>query len=222
MIKLLKYKYYFAFIVFLFGCLGIVLQILRATQSSNSSDYLLVTSFYFTTQTNLVLTLTSLLFVLKVDQKKWFKYLMFIALFNAMITAVIFHLLLSSFMENIEFIQHVLHTINPILFVSLYVLFYRQSISLKKFWISLIHPLLFLLLTYLFIEPIFGDLIEITMPNFESARYIYPFLDPRSYGNSWQGLWTFVLGIMTPLAILFSLLLLKLKQILDKKYINQA
>lgn len=217
MYKLLKYKYYIAFIVFMFGCLGILLQILRAAQSNNFNEYMLVTSFYFTTQTNLLLTISSLLFVLKFEERKWFKYLIFVTLINVLVTAIIFHLLLSPYMENIQFIQHVLHTINPLLFILFYFMFYEQKLAIKKFWICLISPTIFLISVYLFIEPIFGDLIESTMPNFNSARYVYPFLDPRTYSSNWLGLWLFVIGIITPLAALLAYTSLKIKGKIDHK-----
>jgi hypothetical protein len=219
LIQILKYKYHFAFLVFLSGLYGIILEILRAINSTNFSEYILVTSFYFTTQTNLLLTITALLFVLKFHEKKWFKYLIFITLINVLITAIVFHILLVPYMENVDLIQHVLHTVNPLLFIIFYFLFYEQILPVKMFWICFIYPFVFILSVYLFIEPIFGNLMETTMPEFASARYVYPFLDPRIYDKSWLGLWSFILGIITPLTAIISYISIWLKSKIDTNYL---
>jgi hypothetical protein len=221
LIQVLKYKYHFAFVVFSFGLYGIVLEILRALDATNFSEYLLVTSFYFTTQTNLFLTIVSLLFVLKLQDKSWYKYLAFITLINVLITSIIFHVLLVPYMDKIDLIQHVLHTINPLLFIVFYFIFYEQILPIKMFWICFIYPILFMLNVYLIIEPLFGNLMEITMPDFVSARYVYPFLDPRTYNKSWLGLWTFILGIIAPLTAFLSYITIKLKSKIDANYLTK-
>jgi hypothetical protein len=73
---------------------------------------------------------------------------------------------------------------------------------------------------YIFIEPLFGDLIENTIPNFESARYVYPFLDPGNYERETLGLIAFNLGLLAPLFTVFSYLLLYLKQKINTKIHN--
>jgi hypothetical protein len=65
---------------------------------------------------------------------------------------------------------------------------------------------------YIFIEPVLGDLIENTIPNLQSARYVYPFLDPGNYERETLGLIAFNLGLLAPIFTLFSYLLLYLKQ----------
>lgn len=216
---LLKYKYHFAFLVFLSGLYGIVLEIIRAANSSNFGEYILVTSFYFTTQTNLFLTLISLFFILKLQNRNWYKYLIFITLINVLVTASVFHIFLAPYMENVELIQHVLHTINPLLFIIFYFIFYQQNIPIKKFWICLIYPVIFLLSVYLFIEPVFGNLMEITMPEFNSARYVYPFLDPRTYAREWLGLWLFIFGIISPFTVLMSFISIWIKQKINNNFL---
>ena len=64
---------------------------------------------------------------------------------------------------------------------------------------------------YIFIEPFLGSLIETTAPNYESARYVYPFLDPQNYPRETLGLIGFNLGLLAPLIVLFSFGLLYLK-----------
>jgi hypothetical protein len=199
---------------------GIILQIIRAANSPDFGEFLLVTSFYFTTQTNILLTVTSLFFIIKFHNKNWYKYLIFITLINVLITAIVFHVLLAPYMENVDLIQQVLHTINPLLFIIFYFVFYGQNIAIKKVWICLIYPLIYLLNVYLIIEPIFGNLMEFTMPNFNSARYVYPFLDPQTYTSQWLGLWLFILGIIAPFTVLISSVSIWLKQKANKKITN--
>ena len=155
----------YALIVLSFGLLGIGLEIERALDSDHFVASLFVTFLYFTTQSNLLLTITLLLFLLKKHDKKIVNYLAFITLVNILITAIVFHTLLVPYMTNINFMHHVLHTINPILYVIFYFIFFDYKIPINKFWISLIYPLIFMFLVYVLIEPFFGDLIEITAPS---------------------------------------------------------
>lgn len=213
-----KVKISFTIIVLVFGLLGIALEILRAIQSDNFLGTMFVTFLYFTTQSNLLITIAVLLFIFKKNDKKFYPYFAFISLVNISITALIFHVILVPYMTQIDFIQHLLHTINPILYIIFYFVFFRQHLNVKKFWISLIYPLLFLVSVYTIIEPLFGDYIESIVTDFVSARYIYPFLDPRNYGRETLGLISFNLGILAPLIALLSLLLSYLKTLLDHKY----
>lgn len=207
-----KFIMFYAFIVLLFGLLGIGLEIERALDSDYFGASLLVTFLYFTTQSNLLLTITLLLFLLKKDHKKFVNYLAFITLVNILITALVFHILLVPYMTRINFMHHVLHTINPTLYIIFYFIFFDYKLPLNKFWISLIYPLVFMASVYIFIEPIFGDLIEITAPSYESARYVYPFLDPNNYPRETLGLLYFNLGLLGPIIAVFAYGLLYLKK----------
>ena len=60
-----KVKISFAIIVLMFGLLGIALEILRAIQSDNFLGTMFVTFLYFTTQSNLLITIAVLLFIFK-------------------------------------------------------------------------------------------------------------------------------------------------------------
>jgi len=213
-----KIKISFSIIVLMFGLLGIALEILRAIQSDNFLGTMFVTFLYFTTQSNLLITIAVLLFIFKKNDKKFYPYFAFISLVNISITALIFHVILVPYMTQVDFIQHVLHTINPILYIIFYFVFFRQHLDVKKFWISLIYPLLFLVSVYTIIEPLFGDYIESIVTDFVSARYIYPFLDPKNYERETLGLLSFNLGILAPLIALLSLLLSYLKNLFDHKY----
>ena len=207
-----KFILIYSVLVLLFGILGITLEVARALLDDHFAATLLVTFLYFTTQSNLLLTITLLLFLSKNKHKKSIKYLAFITLVNICITGIVFHVLLVPYMDEIGFIHHILHTVNPILYVIFYYLIYDEKIPLNKVWISLIYPLVFMASVYIFIEPFLGDLIENTIPNFQSARYVYPFLDPGNYERETLGLIAFNLGLLAPMFTLFSYLLLYLKQ----------
>lgn len=216
-----KFIFIYSLLVFLFGILGISLEIARALLDDHFGASILVTFLYFTTQSNLLLTITLLLFLLKNKHKKSLNYLAFITLVNICITAIVFHILLVPYMDKIGFIHHILHTVNPILYVIFYYLIYDKKLPLNKFWISLIYPLVFMVSVYVFIEPFLGNLIEITAPNYESARYVYPFLDPKNYERETLGLIAFNLGLLAPLITLFSYLILLLKHIIYSKINRQ-
>lgn len=219
--QLVNSKYFFAFIVFFSGIIGMILDLLRAYQTSNFGATILTTSFYFTIQSNFLVTLTSLLFLLKFERKQWFKYLSFITLINILMTAIFFHLLLTPYMENIQYIHYHLHTVTPLLFVLLYFLFYEETLPFKKFYIGIIYPTIYVLVVYIIIELIFGDMIAKVIINFENARYIYPFLDPNQYNKYWLGLSIFIIGIVAPMIILFSLIINWLKHKFNK-FLNKT
>lgn len=214
-----KAKFFFAFIVFLFGLLGIGLEVLRSLGSSDFWGSLFVTFLYFTSQSNLFLTITALLFLTK-NKSKLYNYFAFITLINISITGLIFHTFLVQYMADISFIHHVLHTINPLLFIIFYFFFFEQKIKINQFWISLIYPLIFLIITYTIVEPFFGNLLETIVPDLESARYVYPFLDPRNYERETLGVVGFVLGILTPFIVLISLLFAYLKSKINYRYLK--
>ncbi len=206
-----KYQFIFAIILLAFGLLGIGLEILRAIESGNFLGTLFVTFLYFTTQSNLLITIIALLFIFKKTTLKSFDALAFIALINITITGTIFHIILIPYMSQVDLIQHVLHTVNPLIYVMFYFLFLNRNIPINKFYLGLIYPLVFLVLVYTFIEPIFGNYIESIVVDFTSARYIYPFLDPRNYERETLGLIGFNLGLLAPIITVVSYILLFLK-----------
>ncbi len=206
-----KYQFIFAIILLAFGLLGIGLEILRAIESGNFLGTLFVTFLYFTTQSNLLITIIALLFIFKKTTLKSFDALAFIALINITITGTIFHIILIPYMSQVDLIQHVLHTVNPLIYVMFYFLFLNRNIPINKFYLGLIYPLVFLVLVYTFIEPIFGNYIESIVVDFTSARYIYPFLDPRNYERETLGLIGFNFGLLAPIITVVSYILLFLK-----------
>lgn len=212
-----KFIKWFPILVLSWGLIGILQLLGRALLGGTPGPSLLITSIYFTTQSNILITLVVTLFLLGFSEKNWFKNIAFIALLNIVITGIIFHILLTPYMASVSFMNHVLHTINPILYSIFYFVIITNYIHLKKFWISLIYPLIYLSFVYMIVEPLFGDLFDLIMPDFEGARYVYPFLDPRLYSTGVRGLLLFNLGILAPLICILATLLIFLKLRLEKK-----
>ena len=194
------------------GVFGISLQIIRAFNFENRTAALATTFVYFTTQSNSLVILIPLLFILGFNDKNWFKMLAFITLINITMTSIIFHVLITPFMSSVGLMQHILHTTNPILFIIFYFVIITDFVPLKKVWIGLLYPLIYILFVYLIAEPILGDLLELASPSFQSARYVYPFLDPHQYQHGILGLLVFNFGIIAPLILLFTLFLAHLKK----------
>jgi len=208
------------FLVFLFSSLGILIQIGSTLFGSRQLEFLGLNYIYFTTQSNLLLIIVSALYLFKKETPKWLPNLAFIALINIFVTGVVFHILLTPYMSSVSFLNHMLHTINPILYILFYYLILPDHIEPKKFYISLIYPLIFMAFVYLFVEPIFGDLLDQLMPDYVGARFVYPFLDPKTYDSGVRGLAFFNLGILAPIIALTSYLMAFLKSKFEIKINN--
>ncbi|MBE0700616.1 MAG: Pr6Pr family membrane protein [Acholeplasmataceae bacterium] len=96
---------------------------------------------YYTNQSNFLVFIIVMLFLIQNDKKKWFPYLAAITLIDMFMTSIIFHLLIAT--PPITFQNHLTHTINPILFVLFYFLVYPNSIKLRHSYILLLHPVLY-------------------------------------------------------------------------------
>jgi len=142
---------------------------------------------FFTTQSNILVLIVTLLFLLKFDRKNWFKYLSFIGLVNIFITALIFNTLLGPFMDHLNLIQYVLHVIVPILYVILYFVFMPSSLNVKHFFFGMIYPVTYVVLVYMVIEPFLGRFLIFALDDFDGSRFVYPFLDPSTYSNYPKG-----------------------------------
>ncbi len=209
-----------AYLVLSWGIFGILLQFTRSFFSPEPLQSFLTNFVYFTTQSNILITIIAYSFIRGKTHSTLFSSLSFIALLNIMITGIVFHILLTPYMSRVSFLNHVLHTINPLLYVFFYFTLITNFPPIKKLWISLIYPLVYALLVYIFIEPIFGDILDRIVEVFDSARYVYPFLDPRNYDNGIVGLLIFNLGILAPIMLILSFLLLYIKQKIETK-VNQ-
>ncbi|MBU1094064.1 MAG: hypothetical protein KKH01_06355 [Firmicutes bacterium] len=201
----------FSIFVFLVTALGVGFLIGRVLVYESPFDRLIVTSLYFTTQSNLLVFIVMSLFLLKKGDKHWFKVLALIGLIDITITGFVFHLFLASYLSNINFMQHLLHTITPLFYISFYFIILNHIFSLKDFWIGLLHPLIFLVSVYTWIHPLFGNLLSSVLTDFQGASYIYPFLDPSTYSNGFTGLLIFNLGLLMPVIILMTIGLIYLK-----------
>lgn len=207
----------FAYLVLFFGLFGVGLQTLRSLFGENPLQLAFLTQFYFTTQSNILLTIVVFLFLFTQKRGPVFTSLAFIALINIFVTGVVFHTLLVPYMEHVSFLNHVLHTINPILYFMFYFFVIKEYLPTRKFFVSLFYPLIYMAFVYLIFEPIFGDMMERNIEVFESARYVYPFLDPGNYDRGFVGLLMFNLGILAPLISLISFLLCYFKSLFEKK-----
>lgn len=201
----------FSIFVFLIATTGIGLLIGRIFIDDQVLSRFLVTIFYFTTQSNFLVFIIMLLFVFRRSNFSWFKALSFIGLIDITITGLVFHIFLTSYIANINFMQQLLHTITPLLYIAFYFIVLTDQLKLKDFWIALIHPLVFVVSVYTWIHPLFGEKIQSVMTDLQGASYVYPFLDPATYDNGITGLILFNFGLLTPLIILLTLGLIFIK-----------
>lgn len=211
-------SYILTYLVLFWSALGVGLQIIRSAYDINPLESILVTQFYFTTQSNIIIFLVSLTQILKPTKGKIFKLFAFIGLVNISLTGIIFHILLTPFMSHVSFLNHVLHTINPLLYILFYFICIHDYVPIKRFYYSLLYPLFYMVFVYTIVSPIFGDMLERVVTTFESARYVYPFLDPRTYNSGVSGLLLFNLGLLAPLIAIFAFLLAYLKVIFEQKF----
>lgn len=153
---------------------------------------------YFTNQSNLIVSVTMLLFFLAKDNKKWYPYLSAIALIDILMTGIIFHTILD--VSPITFQMHLTHTITPILYFIFYFVSMKGSIGLKSFWVVLIHPLVYFLY-FLITGPYTG-------------YYPYAFMDVATYGLS--SVLRFTLLMLMPVIIVAALGLIYIKNKIEK------
>jgi len=197
----------FTFLVLSCSVWGMVLLILRILNSILIFNAFVSTLVFFTTQSNILVFLITLLFSLNFGTKKWFKYLSFIGLVNIFITGLIFNTMLGPFMEHLDLIQYVLHTINPILYIILYYVFMPSKINFKYSYIGTIYPLIYIISVYTLIEPLLGDYMIHAFNEFDGSRYVYPFLDPGSYSSYPNGTMVFTFVILGFSALIVTYLL---------------
>ena len=191
-------SFIYTILVFLCSVWGIALLILRIFDSTHILSAFVSTMMFFTTQSNILVLMITLLFLLKFDRKKWFKSLSFIGLVNIFITALIFNTLLGPFMDHVNLIQYVLHVIVPVLYFILYFVFMPSRLNIMHFSIGMIYPVLYVISVYLVIEPFLGNFFIHALDDFDGSRFVYPFLDPSTYSIYPQGtmlIFFIILGI---------------------------
>lgn len=215
-----SFRLLLTYLVLGWGLLGVLLLYGDTLYDPTATRNFLTTSFYYTTQSNILITLISIFYLCKFYTKRWFKYIAFIALVNIFMTGIIFHVLLTPFMGGVSFLNHLLHTINPLLYILFYFFILTDQVEFKRVWIGLIYPFIYTLLVFVLIEPVFGNLLDQQLPDFVGARYVYPFLDPREYEQGFWGMLLFNLGIISPIIIGTTSLLIFLKSRFEKRFFS--
>lgn len=159
---------------------------------------------YFTNQSNLIVFLATIFMMFGWDKSIWFKKIALIALLDIILTGLVYNILLKDlvvdFTETQLFIMLVTHTIVPLLYTVLYLVFVLDKPSYKDLYILMIHPGLY------FISALVIGLF--------THYYPYPFLNPN------QGILMLLvvnLGILLPLLVLGGYGLIALK-----RYLNDA
>lgn len=154
----------------------------------------------FTNISNIIVFVVVGLYLLNIHQKKWYKYLAVIGLVAILMTGIIYHALLAE--PGMSFQNHVVHTINPALFAVFYYLLIQEGIKLRHVWVSLILPTLY-----------FGIILAVGP---WTNWYPYNFMNPTYADQSLGSVLIFCLGIMLPVIVLFTVLLVLLKNFLEK------
>jgi hypothetical protein len=210
----------YTLLVLLGSVWGIILLSLRIINSDHFLNAFVTTLVFFTTQSNILVFVITILFLLNFHNKKWFNILSFITLVNIFITGLIFNTILGPYMGNLDLIQYVLHTINPILYIILYYIFIPTKIDLKHSFIGIIFPAVYIIAVYTLIEPYLGNYIFNTFNEFDGSRFVYPFLDPNYYEVYEKVTLFYALFLLGLSATILTFLLNILKNKLENSILN--
>jgi hypothetical protein len=189
---------------FLVSLLAMLFLIIRIFQNPKPLDALIVIPLFYTTQSNVLVFLVIISYLLKQSSKKHFQILALIASVDILLTGLVFHIFLAPYMEVITFMQRLLHTWTPIAYLMFYFIVIQYQTKLSRFWYAIIHPLIFFISVYLWIEPFLGALIENTVLEFEGSGYLYPFLNPRNFEMGFTGVLLFNMMLILPIILLLS------------------
>lgn len=166
-------------------------------------EFGLINIRFYTNQSNLLVFLVTFMMVFGWDKSKFFKHIALIATLDIILTGLVYNILLTDlvvgFTETQLFLMHITHTIVPILYTLLYLVYVIDSPQFKTFYITLIHPFL-----YFVVFQIIGAF---------NGNYPYPFLNPN------QGLVPFLitnLVILLPGLFILTFILIWTKQRLQK------
>jgi len=118
---------------------------------------------YFTIQSNFLVMLVAIFYYTMKENKPFFKLLSTIALFNIIVTGVVFHTLLNEFSGS--FLVELQHTFVPILYIIFYFVVLKKGIEVKKFWILMIYPTIYFIIFFI--------------QGFFTNWYPYPFMNPN-------------------------------------------
>ena len=198
-------------VVLLAAWSGIVMLVMRAFESPSVIDALVSTSFYYTTQSNILVAVLMVIAFTRLRHTKLFASFAFIAFFDISVTAIVFHALIGPYMETVGFIQHVLHTLTPLLYVLWYLFDFKDTPTVRSSLISLIHPVVFMVFVFALVVPFFSDLMIRTSDGFAGAEYLYPFLNPASFESGVMGMILFNLFVLAPAFVIWALGLQRIK-----------
>ena len=198
-------------LVLLVAWTGIVMLVLRAFESPSAIDGLVSTLFYYTTQSNIIVAVLMALAFTKFKHTKLFASFAFIAFFDISVTAIVFHALIGPYMETVGFMQHVLHTFTPLLFVLWYLFDFKHIPTVRSSMTALIHPVIFMVFVFAVVVPFFSDLMIRASDGFAGAEYLYPFLNPASYPSGVTGMVLFNLLVLAPAFVIWALGLQRIK-----------
>lgn len=158
------------------------------------------------TNMSMIFVLVVIIFLsFELEQHKFFKYLTVITLVNILMTGLIYHFIvngITNFMTD-SINSHIKHTVIPVLYPIFYFKYLKDSVRVKDFWITLVFPLLYFLFFILF-----GELLN---------YYPYAFINPNAGSNTLTSVLLFSLLVLLPIIALFTLLLIYLKNLVEKK-----
>lgn len=197
-------------LLIILGLLALILQIIRAYQSDHMFVSLWVLLIYFTNQSNILVTIVSILAFLNIE-KKWFDKLSFITFANILITGIIFHIFLAQYFDKLSVLQHILHTCVPIIYAVLYLVFLDTKLKVLDSLYAIVYPLIYTLFVYTIVNPLLGPIINIYFPDEPDMVYVYPFLNPHHYSNGFLGVLQLIMLILIPSFIICFMGLLKIK-----------
>ncbi len=196
------------------SCLiGISLQIRRVADYENSLAGMLMVSTFFTNHANLFVLISTVLILLNINSKHMDRFA-FITTIDITITCIVFFTLLLPFMDNVTFLQILLHGIIPPLYITYYLRSRPTSLNLRSTWISMIHPFIYFLFVQLIVHQLYGEYLHDLFPN-EVDPYVYPFLNPVYYNHGFLGMILVNLLVLFPIAVSLSTVILLCKKRLE-------
>ena len=160
--------------------LGLALQALKSLDSQYPVQYFYINYIYFTTHSNILILVILILQFTRYKKSKIYDIFVHIGLVNILLTGSVFHLFLGPYMD-VLLVQHLLHTVSPIMYLFFYFFIHDKSFNLLYIETLFIYPIIYTFLVYFLIEPKLGNTLELVQGEFQGSRYIYPFFDPFYY-----------------------------------------
>lgn len=200
MLKLRNNKTWYLIVLFVLSVLSSYSVVGIFTSGNFAIDF-----SKFTNLSMIFVLLVVLFLTFDLGETKFFKYLTVITLVNILMTGLIYHFIvngISNFGSD-SINSHIKHTVLPIVYPIFYFVFLKDVIKLKEFWVALVFPLIYFLF---FI--VFGGLLN---------YYPYNFMDPTAGSNTLSSVLIFCILVLLPIIAVFTLLLVHLKQLLEKK-----